>query len=152
MTPTLLLIHSLLRWAVLLVMVTVTLTMAFRYAKAAAWTATDRRAMLAFTILLDTQFLIGLVLYGVSPITRGAMKDMATAMHEPSVRFFVAEHPMIMLISVLLAHAGSVFAKKAPTDRIKFGRATAFFALSTALMLWGIPWFRLTAAAAAAAP
>jgi hypothetical protein len=143
MTPTLLLIHSLLRWAVLLVMVAVTATMALRYAKAAAWTATDRRAALFFTILLDVQFLVGLVLYGVSPITRGAMQDMATAMREPSVRFFVAEHPMIMLFAVALAHAGSVFAKKAPTDRLKFGRATMFFALSTALVLWGIPWWRL---------
>ncbi len=146
MTPTLILIHSLLRWAVLIVMITVTATMAFRYAKAATWTSTDRAAALAFTILLDTQLLVGFVLYGVSPITRGAMKDMATAMHEPSVRFFVVEHPTIMVLSVLFAHLGSVFAKKAPTDRVKFGRATAFFALSTALMLWGIPWFRLTAA------
>lgn len=145
MTPTLILIHSLLRWAVLLVMVSVTATMALRYAKAARWTDADRKAMLFFTIFLDTQFLVGLVLYGMSPITRGAMKDMATAMHEPSVRFFVAEHPMIMVLSVLFAHAGSVFAKKAPSDRVKFGRAAGFFAVSTALMLWGIPWFRLTA-------
>jgi hypothetical protein len=145
MTQTLLIIHSLLRWLVLIVMVSVTATMALRYAKAAHWAPADRKAMLAFTILLDTQFLIGLVLYGVSPITRGAMHDMATAMHEPSVRFFVAEHPMIMVLSVLFAHAGSVFAKKAPSDRVKFGRAAGFFAVSTALMLWGIPWFRLTA-------
>jgi len=146
MTPTLILIHSLLRWAVILVMVSVTAAMALRYVKAAVWTASDRRSALLFTIVLDTQFLVGLVVYGVSPITRGAMKDMATAMHEPSVRYFVAEHPTMMLLSVLLAHAGSVFAKKALTDRAKFGRATAFFAASTALMLWGIPWFRLMAA------
>jgi hypothetical protein len=126
-------------------MVTVTATMAFRYAKASAWTGTDRVAALIFTIVLDTELLVGLVLYGVSPITRGAMKDMATAMHEPSVRFFVAEHPTIMVLAVLFAHLGSVFAKKAPTDRLKFGRATAFFAVSTGLVLWGIPWFRLMA-------
>ncbi len=145
MTPTLILLHSLLRWAVILIMVTVTATMAFRYAKASAWTGTDRVAALIFTIVLDTELLVGLVLYGVSPITRGAMKDMATAMHEPSVRFFVAEHPTIMVLAVLFAHLGSVFAKKASTDRLKFGRATAFFAVSTGLVLWGIPWFRLMA-------
>ena len=145
MTPTLILLHSLLRWAVILIMVTVTATMAFRYAKASAWTGTDRVAALIFTIVLDTELLVGLVLYGVSPITRGAMKDMATAMHEPSVRFFVAEHPTIMVLAVLFAHLGSVFAKKAPTDRLKFGRATAFFAVATGLVLWGIPWFRLMA-------
>jgi len=145
MTPTLILLHSLLRWAVILIMVTVTATMAFRYAKASAWTGTDRVAALIVTIVLDTELLVGLVLYGVSPITRGAMKDMATAMHEPSVRFFVAEHPTIMVLAVLFAHLGSVFAKKAPTDRLKLGRATAFFAVSTGLVLWGIPWFRLMA-------
>lgn len=145
MTPALLLTHSLLRWAVVIVMLTVTATMAFRYAKAAPWTATDRRAALFLTILLDVELLLGLVLYGVSPITRGAMHDMAGAMREPSVRFFVAEHPMIMVLAVALAHAGSVFARKAPTDRLRFGRATAFFALATALVLWGIPWWRLAA-------
>jgi hypothetical protein len=139
--------HSIFRWLVLLVALSVTGNMLWRYAKAAPWTGADRRAALIFTSVLDTQFLLGLIVYGVSPITREAMGHMADAMKSPSVRFFVAEHPVIMLFSLALAHAGSSIARKAPTDRLKFMRAAGFFAVSTALLLYGIPWWRLTAKA-----
>jgi hypothetical protein len=147
MTQYFVIAHSIFRWVVLLVAISVTGNMLWRYAKAAPWTGADRRAALIFTSVLDTQFLLGLVVYGVSPITREAMGHMADAMKSPSVRFFVAEHPMIMLLSLALAHAGSSIARKAPTDRLKFLRAGGFFTLATALMLWGIPWWRLTAKA-----
>ena len=143
----LLLAHSIFRWVVVLLALSVTGNMLWRYARAAPWTGADRRAALIFTSALDTQFLLGLVVYGVSPITREAMGHMADAMKSPSVRFFVAEHPLIMLFSLALAHAGSSYARKAPTDRLKFLRAGSFFTLSTALILWGIPWWRLTAKA-----
>ncbi len=143
MAQYLLIAHSVFRWLVLLIAFFVTGTMAWRYAKSASWTNADRRATVIFTSALDTQFLLGLILYGVSPITRAAMGHMADAMKSPSDRFFVVEHPVIMLLSIGLAHAGSVMARKAPTDRQKFMRAAGFFALSLALMLWGIPWSRL---------
>jgi hypothetical protein len=144
MAQTLIVAHSILRWLVLLIAFSVTGTMAWRYAKAAPWTGADRRAMLIYTSALDTQFLLGLILYGVSPITREAMGHMADAMKSPSTRFFVAEHPLIMIVALGLAHAGNVIARKAPTDRLKFMRATGFFALSLGAILWGIPWWRLT--------
>ena len=147
MTQYLLIAHSTFRWVVLLIAIAVTANMLWRYARAAPWTGADRRAALIFTSALDTQFLLGLIVYGVSPITREAMGHMADAMKSPSVRFFVAEHPIIMLVALALAHVGSSIARKAPTDRLKFLRAGSFFTLSTALILWGIPWWRLTAKA-----
>jgi hypothetical protein len=147
MTQYVLIAHSILRWVVLLIALSVTGNMLWRYAKAAPWTGADRGAARLFTTTLDIQFLLGIVVYAVSPITREAMGHMADAMKSPSVRFFVAEHPMIMLVSLGLAHAGSSIARKAPTDRLKFLRAGGFFTLATALMLWGIPWWRLAAKA-----
>ena len=147
MTQYLLFAHSIFRWFVVLIALSVTGNMLWRYAKAAPWTSVDRRAALIFTSALDIQLLLGIIVYGVSPITREAMGHMADAMKSPSVRFFVAEHPMIMLFSLGLAHAGSSIARKAPTDRLKFLRAGGFFTLATALLLWGIPWWRLTAKA-----
>ena len=141
----LLVAHSILRWLVVLIALSVAGNMWWRYAKAAPWTGADRRAALIFTSALDIQFLLGIIVYAVSPITREAMGHMADAMKSPTVRFFVAEHPMIMLFSLGLAHAGSSIARKAPTDRLKFLRAAGFFTLATGLMLWGIPWWRLTA-------
>jgi hypothetical protein len=68
---------------------------------------------------------------------------MATAMRTSDVRFFVAEHPAMMLVALALAHVGSIAARRAATDGAKFRRGALFFGLSMALMLWAIPWFRL---------
>jgi hypothetical protein len=143
MAQYLLLAHSILRWIVVLIAISVTGNMLWRYAKAAPWTGVDRRAALIFTIAFDTQFLLGVLVYAFSPMIRDAMGHMAQAMKDPSVRYFVAEHPTIMLLSLVFAHVGSVLARKAPTDRLKFGRAATYFGIATVLMLWGIPWFRL---------
>ena len=64
-------------------------------------------------------------------------------MADPHVRFFVAEHPLMMFIGLCVAHGASVWAKKAQADRVKFLRSAIGFALALGLILAGIPWFRL---------
>ena len=139
-------VHSLYRWLVLLLAIGVTAQMALRWAASKPWTEAARRAAVFLTVALDIQLLIGLILYGVSPVARQAMASMAVAMAEPKVRFLVVEHPVVMLLAVVLAHVGSVAARRAATDRAKFGRAAVFFGCSLGLLLWGIPWWRLQGA------
>ena len=98
-----------------------------------------------FTVALDVQLLVGIALYAVSPLVRGGLRDVTTAMRAPDVRVFMADHPAIMLVAVGLAHVGSVAAKRAPSDGAKFARGAVWFGLSLALILFGIPWFRLFA-------
>ena len=143
MHTALLLLHSWFRWVVLLAGLVALARMAVGWMKSLPWTPGDRRAGLLFTVALDIQLLFGVWLYAVSPLIRKAMSDMATAMRTPDVRFFVADHPATMLLALLLAHVGSVAARKAPTDGMKFRRGAVFFGLSLALILWAIPWFRL---------
>lgn len=136
-------VHSLYRWLVLVLAVGVTLQMALRWGASQPWTEAARRAAVFLTVALDIQLLIGVLLYAVSPLTREAMANMAGAMAEPRTRFMVAEHPVVMVLAVVLAHVGSVAARRASTDRARFGRAAAFLGCSTALLLWGIPWWRM---------
>jgi hypothetical protein len=143
MASTLLIIHSYLRWLVLAAGLVAVVKMANGYARQAAYEPSDARISRIFVGVFDLQFLVGLILYGVSPLTRGAMKDMSTAMTDPHVRFFVAEHPLLMFIALCVAHASVVFARKAPTHRAKFMRSALGFAFSLGLILAGIPWFRM---------
>jgi hypothetical protein len=143
MTPTLLVIHSYLRWLVLLAGLFAVAKLANGYTKQAVYGAADLRISRIFIGLLDLQFLLGLILYAVSPVTRDAMKDMTAAMQQPHVRFFVAEHPMLMFIALCVAHGASIWARKAPSDRVKFLRSSMGFALALGLVLAGIPWFRM---------
>ena len=135
--------HGTFRWLVLIVACYAALRMAAGVATGRPWTDADRRAGLAFTIVLDVQLLMGLGLLAVSPLVRRAAGDMAAAMGDARVRFFIAEHPVLMLAAVAVAHMGSVLARRAPTDRARFVRSTTAYVFSLALVLGGIPWWRL---------
>jgi hypothetical protein len=139
----LLTIHSYLRWLVLLAGVFAIFKMTRGYSSGSAYGPADRRYSAMFVGLFDLQFLIGLILYGVSPITRSAMGNMATAMQDSHTRFFVAEHPMMMFVALCVAHGASIWSRKAAVDRVKFMRASLGFSLALGLVLAGIPWFRM---------
>jgi len=144
MTQGILVAHSLFRWLVLLAGVLALVRVLSGAFRPRPWNPADRRATSAFTGTLDVQLLIGLALYVTSPITTAARRDMATAMHTQGIRYFVVEHPVIMLMAVILAHVGSVAVRRAASDREKFLRAAGFFGASFVLLVYGIPWSRLT--------
>ena len=65
-----LLLHSLLRWLVLIAGLLAAARGISGWRSRRPWTLPDERAGLWFTMTLDLQFLLGLLLYGVlSPIT-----------------------------------------------------------------------------------
>jgi hypothetical protein len=143
MALNLLVVHSYFRWLVLLAGLMAVFQMANGYARNAVYSPTDGTTSRIFIGLFDLQFLFGLILFGISPKIREAMGDMATSMTYPHTRFIVAEHPLLMFIALCVAHGASVWAKRAPTDRVKFQRSAVGFALAMGLILAGIPWFRL---------
>jgi hypothetical protein len=143
MPSTLLVIHSYLRWLVLLAGVVAIVRMTRGYSTSSAWGPADRRYAAIFVGLFDLEFLMGLILYGTSPLTRGAMQNMPTAMQDAHTRFFVAEHPLMMFVALCVAHGASVWSRRTTVDRAKFMRASLGFSLAIGLVLAGIPWFRM---------
>jgi hypothetical protein len=131
----LLIIHSWLRWAVLAAGLAAALRGGSGNQAGGKW----------YTILLDTQMLLGLLLYFVfSPLTDAALADFGAAMKAPQLRFFAVEHLVGMLLAIALAHVGRSKVKKAPIERR--GRiAMIFYGLSLLAMLASIPWPGMTA-------
>ena len=126
-----LIVHSWLRWAVLAAGLAAALRGGSdRNDTAGKW----------FTILLDTQFLLGLLLYFVlSPVTAAALDDFGGAMKIPQLRFFAVEHTFGMLVGITLAHIGRGRMKKASPE--KRGRtALIFYGLALLIILASIPW------------
>lgn len=136
-----LVVHSLLRWAVLalgLLAFGRALTGTFG---ARPWTPLDDRAGKYFVMALDLQTLVGLILYaGVSPLVRAAFSDMGMAMRDPLLRFFAVEHITLMIAGVALVHIGRVRARKASGDRARHRTTLVFFGLGLLAILIGIPW------------
>jgi hypothetical protein len=125
-----LIIHSWLRWAVLAAGIAAVARGGTRDSSTGRW----------FTILLDVQFLIGLLLYFVlSPFTKAALNDFGGAMGNSQLRFFAVEHVFGMLIAITLAHIGAAKIKKAPAER-RGRMAMTFYGLALLAILASIPW------------
>ncbi|HJR59247.1 MAG TPA: hypothetical protein VJ813_07615 [Vicinamibacterales bacterium] len=125
-----LLVHSWLRWAVLAAGLIAVVRGGSRDERAGKW----------FTILLDVQLLVGLLLYfALSPVTGAALDDFGGAMKVPQLRFFAVEHVFGVLIGTALAHVGRARVRKARDDR-KARVAAIFYGLALLAILASIPW------------
>jgi len=143
MYPFLLSTHNVMRWLVLAAGVYLLVRAISGITGRRAFVAADSSARLLFTISIDIQLVIGLLLYGVfSPVTREAFADMGSAMGDRDIRFFVAEHFVLMLLAVAAVHITSVLVRRAPMDDVKFKRLAIGAGLTLLLVLAGIPWWR----------
>ena len=141
MYSVLLTLHSIVRWLIVLAALASVGRALGGLRGGQAWTALDKRLGIIFTSAMDTQLLIGLLLYFFySPVTLAALRDMGGAMSQPGSRFFAVDHLFAMLIAVVLAHIGWARAKKASSDSAKFRQIAIFFGLAIVLVLLSIPW------------
>lgn len=139
-TP-LLLVHSWLRWAVLIAAL---LSVARALAGARTgrpFTPLDQSTARGFVLAMDVQLLLGLVLHlWASPFTTEAFGDLGATMRNAPLRFFVVEHPVGMLVAVALAHIGNARLKKRTESAARHKAALVFFGLALLIILLSIPW------------
>jgi len=136
-----LLIHSLLRWVVVIAGLLVVARAISGITGARDWQSADNVAVRWFSIALDVQFLIGLLLYvWLSPFIRDAWADMAATMRNAPLRFFAVEHITGMIIGLALAHVGKSKIKKATDAASKHRLAAVFFGIAMVVILLSIPW------------
>jgi hypothetical protein len=140
-TPVLV-IHSLLRWAVLVLGLLAVVRAVAGWTGRRAWIPADKKAGLFFMISVDVQLLLGLLLYGVlSPITTLAVfPQFGAAMRVRELRFWAVEHLTAMLLAVIAVHTGRIAARRAPDAAAMHRRAALWFGLALLLILAGIPW------------
>jgi hypothetical protein len=134
-------LHSLLRWAVLGLGLWAVLRAYAGVSSRRAWAPVDDSVGRWFTISLDVQLLLGLVLYGLlSPITTQAFSDMGGAMRDPVMRFWAVEHIAMMVVALALAHVGRARARRAATDTSRHRTSAIFYTLALIAVLAAIPW------------
>jgi hypothetical protein len=142
MYPIILSTHSWLRWAVVVLSVWTFASAALSMVSVAltgepARSPSKITPSLLFTIAIDLQLVLGLLLYFVfSPATTLAMSDMASAMQNAPWRYWVAEHPTMMVLAVVFAHVARVVGRKPGSPRA----ALVWSGLALAALLVGTPW------------
>lgn len=84
------------------------------------------------------QFVIGLILYFVSPIVRMALSDMGGAMKNSELRFWSVEHTLMMLVAIVMITIGYSKAKRSELSGHKF--IAIFYLIGLLVILAAIPW------------
>ena len=134
-------LHNLGRWAVMVLAVWA-LVRAYRgWFGHLPWTKTDDRVGLLFTILLDTQVLLGIILFFFfSSNSTAIFRNFSAAMKNPTQAFFGLEHWFPMIVAMGVAHAGRSLARKLDDPASKHKRVAIFFSMAIVLVLLAIPW------------
>ncbi len=102
------------------------------------FTDKNRKMALIGFITMHLQLLAGLLIYLVSPLGVGNVSG--ETMKEPLARLYAVEHPLTMLIAVVLVTLGYTGLKKLTDSNKKFKRILVFYGIGLLLILIRIPW------------
>lgn len=102
------------------------------------FTEGTRKIALAGFIAAHLQLLFGLILYFVSPL--GIESLSGEAMKNANLRLYVVEHPLTMLIGIVLITIGYSRAKKSTVDADRYKKILIFYVIGLVLILSRIPW------------
>ena len=135
-----LLIHNILRWAVLLFGVWAVIAALAAVISKRDYRNSDNKSGLFFMISCDIQLLLGLILYFTGMWFEKVKTDMGAVMKDSAERFYAVEHALMMIIAWLLVHVGRSMVKRAGTDAQKHKRTLIYFGIALILILAMIPW------------
>lgn len=86
------------------------------------------------------QLLLGIVLYIMKTVPIISSTGMAAVMKNPDARFWVVEHPTMMLLSIILITVGFSFGKRGRIDAAKHRITAVFYLLGLIMILAAVPW------------
>jgi len=130
--------HSYLAYLVLALLLFSIVFNAYYWLKGRLFTETNKSVALWGLIAFHTQFLAGLVLYFLSPL--GISNFSAQAMKISITRLYLVEHPLVMILAIVLITIGYSKAKKANSATSKYKTIVIFYSIGLFLILSRIPW------------
>lgn len=126
-------LHSLLRWILLILLVVLVSKAVIGGSK--RFFEKDRKLALFILIAAHIQLLIGFSLY----FMRG-YHEVLGEMGNAAIRFKSLEHPLGMLIAIILITMGYGRIKRGASDAAKFKAVKVFFGIALIIILVSIPW------------
>jgi hypothetical protein len=127
---TLLTVHGVVRWLVVVFVVAALLRFGWGLLRRCPWQRTDERLAVVMMAVVDTQLLLGLTLWLVaSPFAPGGGNTHP---------FFSFIHPIAMIAAVFVLHAGRALSRRSEHGR----HARIVVALLVAIVLFAlaVPW------------
>lgn len=135
-----LIIHSLLRWLVLLSLVYAIYRAYKGYTSYLTFTKTDNSARHWTATIAHIQLIVGITLYTQSTITKYFWRNFDEAIHQQDTTFFGLIHITLMLTAIVIITIGSALAKRKKTDKEKFKTMLVWFSAALLIIFIAIPW------------
>ena len=138
----LLLLHSLLRWAILILLLVAIVKSYSGMTAGKPFSAGDRKVGLFLMISAHTTLLVGLYLWFFGPwgVANIGNLGFGAVMKDRVLRYYAVEHTAGMLIAIVLITIGRGVAKKRIPDVVKYKRTFWFFLIALVIILATAPW------------
>jgi hypothetical protein len=120
-------LHAIWRWVLLVAAIVVVIKALIGWLGKRPFTKLDDQLGMAFTVIVDIQVTLGLILWLFGPT---GLRNLSLAMGNSALRFIALEHPILMLIALAFAHIGRARSKKAAADTAKHRTSFIFYLLS----------------------
>lgn len=140
MYPTLLFIHSHVRWLVLALMLFAILRAVLGYFRGRPFSKTDNAIRHWTATMSHIQLVLGMLLYFQSPVVKYFWEDPKMGFQIFDLGFFGLIHALLMLASIVVLTIGSALAKRRTSDQEKFKTMLIWFSIALLLILIAIPW------------
>lgn len=140
MFPTILALHSLVRWLVLAGLLVALFRAYHGWFSKREFAKSDNAIRHWTATIAHIQLILGLWLYVISPITAYFLNHFSEAVHQRDLRFFGMEHSLMMFIAITVITVGSAKAKRKANDREKFRTMAIWFTIGLFIILASIPW------------
>lgn len=140
MYSTLITVHSVFRWLVLITLL-ISIYRAWKgMTSGNRFSRTDNAFRHWTATISHVQLMIGMILYFQSPITDYFLKNFSIAISTLEFTFFGLIHSVLMLVAIVVITFGSALAKRKITDREKFRTMLYWFSIALIIILIAIPW------------
>lgn len=133
-------LHSIIRWLVLAGLIIAIYRSYKGWFNKSTFSKSDKTIRQVSASLLHLQFLLGIILYFVSPLTGYLISHFGIAIKNPVIEFFGMSHSAAMFIAVVVISIGVQRSKKAPTDTKMFSRMAIFYSIGLLIILIMLPW------------
>lgn len=135
-------LHNLLRWVILILLVTSIFQSYNGWKSKKVFTAGDRKTWLFTMVASHVTLVLGLYqwLAGRIGMLTTTLPEGTNFMREKAYRFFWMEHPLLMIISIVLITLGYGMAKKQVADSVKYKKAFQYFIIALLIIVISIPW------------
>ncbi len=131
---TLILVHSYLRYFILIALIVVILKSLLGWLQNKPYGVWDNKLGLYLFIFTHMQLLVGLILY----VTSDMVQFSGAAMKNGTLRYWLVEHSIMMVIAIVLITMARITSKKMTSDVARHRRMVVFNVLALVIIIVAI--------------